>query len=126
MFAYLILVWLFKEKVDNIQNIYCESVILFILSTLVMNVLEFDEELKELYVWVLIVIVLSALIFCWTLVIPDIVKAVIDYITNSNKKKEQMSTASADRKVKEAKFKRSMSDSNKENSKIEGKVDNVI
>lgn len=61
---------------DNMLNIYCEVVTLFtFVSTLIMNLFPLAEKIMDIYGWFLTAIVLSALVFCWVLIVPDMVKA---------------------------------------------------
>eukprot|EP00826_Nyctotherus_ovalis_P005375 TRINITY_DN11210_c0_g1_i5.p1 TRINITY_DN11210_c0_g1~~TRINITY_DN11210_c0_g1_i5.p1 ORF type:complete len:149 (-),score=14.28 TRINITY_DN11210_c0_g1_i5:169-615(-) len=69
---------------DNILNIYCEVVTLFtFVSTLIINLLSFAEKAMEIYGWFLVAIVLSALVFCWTLIVPTMVKTLYKEIIST-------------------------------------------
>jgi len=79
MLFYLVKVLPFDGIVNNLVNIYNESV-LFIcfLSALIMNLFEFSNKIMTIWGWILIGLILGSLAISWLTLFPVIVKQIID------------------------------------------------
>eukprot|EP00826_Nyctotherus_ovalis_P010712 TRINITY_DN12811_c0_g1_i1.p1 TRINITY_DN12811_c0_g1~~TRINITY_DN12811_c0_g1_i1.p1 ORF type:complete len:139 (+),score=7.13 TRINITY_DN12811_c0_g1_i1:125-541(+) len=67
------------------MNIYCEAVICFgFISVLIINLADYDDV--GTYSWVLVLTVLSALVLCLVITVPEVIKAMSNGVADFFKK----------------------------------------
>ncbi len=81
MVLYLVLVWPFKSRIDNITNIFNEAVLLLVFASLMgVQYIEMSDNAMSKLGWFLIVLVGFSLLLTWILLVPNLIKGCWDTV----------------------------------------------